>query len=229
MPTTEYDGPEKQEDVTVLSLRVLRWAKEKKILIVIAREGMRVTSQTAGSVTMDPVWERGGGDRTGYRTYKHRFNAKQLINPRGSSVESGCSTTLHLDLHGDVTNPGGPYTKRTTWPVTFAAGERTQALVFDEFPDYYYKAMVARLRDPKITSGASGRILCGIEGELERGCSESEEVEKEVAALITKYDPPRPNPLSHEHLYSGMPHLDLNPMVYRKDALQAHNGSHNLL
>ncbi|MCJ0874239.1 hypothetical protein [Streptomyces sp. AP-93] len=232
MPTVEYDGPEKQENVTVLSLRVLRWTREKKsILIVVAREGMRVTSQTEGSVTSDPVWERGGGDATGYKQYRHRFNAKQLVNPQSGSVDFGCSATLHLDLHGDVTNLGGPYTKRISRPVTFAAGERTQALVFDEFPDYYGKAIAATLRDP--ASGASGRVLCGIQGHLE-GSSDGGEVKKEVDAPIAKHDPPRPDPLGGRHplpgmVSGGLASVNPDPKVYRAAALQANNGSHNLL
>lgn len=98
----------------------------------------------------------------------------------------------------------------------------------DQFPADNRPYLVARLRDPKLASGASDGIHCGIQAKLESGCDDGEEVDKEVDALIAKYDPPAPSPFGNllGDLDGGMvsPLLGSGSNLIRVAALQNPSG-----
>ncbi|MFD3876087.1 hypothetical protein [Streptomyces sp. NPDC058623] len=225
MPTTEYDGPEEQEDVTVFSVREVNWinASSEKILVIVSREGMRVTSRTAGSTTTDPRWETGTGDDTGYKQYRYRFDAEQLADPEGSKYDFPCTATLDLHIHSRADDKTPAWS--TSRPVTFAAGQRTQAIVFDKFEGNFPNVLVARLRDPKIDPKIKSRALRGIEAK-QTGSSDKA-VEMEVEALKAKHsgaEPSGPDFLFDEESSMGLyigPGVAAEPIIYRVGAMQS--------
>jgi hypothetical protein len=216
MGSVQYDAPDKVENVTVVSVRALgtgreprngtgafvivasntpATAEEKTVVVVVAREGMKTTLKSGGSVTLDPVWEKGQGGNIGYVTYRNWFGEQLLVDPHGS-VDFGFTATVALEVYGDCTDPNGPNTKKLTQAVTFAAGERARAVLFEKVKinPRDPAMMVARVRDARLASGAPGVIRSGIGGYLDGGWNGTyaDEAEKDVTALMDKFGLNRP-------------------------------------
>ncbi|MFJ9631702.1 hypothetical protein ACIRU8_28765 [Streptomyces sp. NPDC101175] len=183
MVQTESLGPVQSDNVTVLSVRSLRTTPAGKSVVIVSREGMKRNRHPGFKTTSDPVWETGGGDRTGYKQYQSQSPAWTAAEPAGGKTDFACSVTVALEDYPDLSNRSRKQVQEKT--LTFQPGELVKAAVFDRAQG----TLVARLRDAKLGSAGSGSIQCGICCELEDGRASNPLVLKQIQQLISEHSP----------------------------------------
>lgn len=236
MAEKTFDGVETRAKTTVFGLQALQETPSGKVLVVVSREGMLKINKPPGSFYGDDKWKPTyqGVSGAGYVSSRQDFAAQQTVDPCGNGTGFPCSVKLHVEFYYDV-NDRSDSKKATPVTVEFAANERVKAVLVDRIAPQRLCTLVARLREPKLGSGGSGDVECGMERELERDCGEDPAIAQAVSDLIAKHSPPSPGWLEStdrgrpDFTASFTPQTGTKYVDRRKDLQHPRGFTHNLI